>query len=32
VRLVGVLMAAAEERDQPAQARIAAFRGALQRP
>jgi len=31
VRLVGVLMAAAEERDQPAQARIAAFRGAMQR-
>jgi putative ABC transport system substrate-binding protein len=30
MRLVGVLMAGAEERDQLAQSRIAAFRGALQ--
>jgi putative tryptophan/tyrosine transport system substrate-binding protein len=30
MRLVGVLMAGSDERDQPAQARIAAFRSALQ--
>ena len=31
VRLVGILMAGADEHDQPAQARIAAFRSALQK-